>query len=187
MNFFRYILNTYQTPIFSSIESKTTLDLTGLKTIDSKRATVAVTVTASGHQLPLTVIFKGESGGKIERDEIPKYPAGPLCAIQKKAWMDEAVMLLWVDNFLSPNIKTQQSHVIPVLLLDSYCCHMMGSVVEKINDLGVEVHHIPGGCTGLCQPIDVGYNCPFKCRLRQSWEMWMLREGLVNGVVQSPT
>ncbi len=64
---------------------------------------------------------------------------------------------------------------------------MMGRVVEKINDLGVEVHHIPGGCTGLCQPIDVGYNHPFKCRLWQSWEMWMLREGLVNGVVQSPT
>ncbi len=101
MNFSRYILNMDQTPVFFSMESKTTLDLAGLKTIhmqsstsDTKRATVAVTVTASGHQLPLTVIFKGESGGKIERDEIPKYPAGPLCAIQKKAWMDEAVMLL---------------------------------------------------------------------------------------------
>ncbi len=64
---------------------------------------------------------------------------------------------------------------------------MMGSVIEKINDLGVEVHHIPGGYTGLCQPIDVGYNCPFKYRLQWLWEMWMVREGLLNDVVQSPT
>ncbi len=58
---------------------------------------------------------------------------------------------------------------------------------RKKNDLGVKVHHIPGGCTGLCQPIDVGYNRPFKCRLRRRWELWMLREGLVNGAVRCPT
>ena len=162
-----------QSPALSSMESKTMLELAGLKTVhmlsstsDTKRATVAVTVTASGHQLPLTVIFKGEPGGRIEREEIPQYPAGPLYVMQKKAWMDEAVMLQWVDKVLSPYINTQPVHVVLVLLLDLYRCHMMGTVVEKINDLGVEVHHIPGGCTGLCQPIDVGYNRPFKCRLR---------------------
>ncbi len=109
MNFSRYILNMDQTPVFFSMESKTTLDLAGLKTIhmrsstsDTKRATAAVTVTASGHQLPLTDVFKGKPGGRIERDEIPKYPAGPHYAMQKKAWMDEAVMLQWVDKVLSP-------------------------------------------------------------------------------------
>ncbi len=95
-------------------------------------------------------------------------------------------MLQWVDKVLSPYINIWPVHVVPVLLLDSYCCHMMGSVV-KINELGVEVLHIPGGFTWLCQPIDVGYHCPFKCRLPWPWEMWMLREGLVNGVVRSPT
>ncbi len=183
-----------QTLVFFSMESKTMLELAGSKTIhmwsstsDTKQATVAVTVTASGHQLPLTVILKGEPGGHIEREEIPQYPAGPLYVMQKKAWMDKAVMLQWVNKVLSPYVMTQPNHVIPLLLLDSYWCHMMGLVVEKINDLGVEVHHIPGGCTGLCQPIDVGYNRPFKCRLRHRWELWMLLEGLVNGSVQFPT
>ncbi len=102
-----------QTPVFFSMESKTTLELAGVKTVhmqsstsDTKRATVAVTVTASGHQLPLTVIFKGEPGGRIEREEIPRYPSGPLYAMQKKAWMDEAVMLQWVDKVLSPYVMT---------------------------------------------------------------------------------
>ncbi len=102
-----------QTPVFFSMESITTLEWSGPKTIqiqfstsDSKRATVAVTMTASGHQLPLTAIVKGELGGHIERDEIPQYPDDPLYVMQKKAWMDEAVMLQWVDKVLSPYIDT---------------------------------------------------------------------------------
>ena len=47
-----------------------------------------------------------------------------------------------------------------------------------MQDLGVEVEHIPGGFTGLCQPMDVGINKPFKDRFRAQWESWMLEEGL---------
>ena len=35
---------------------------------------------------------------------------------------------------------------------------MMASVVHRIQEMGVEVIHIPGECTGLCQPVDVGFN-----------------------------
>ena len=38
----------------------------------------------------------------------------------------------------------------------------MGSVVNAIQALGVEVDFIPPGCTGMVQPVDVGYNKPFK-------------------------
>ena len=50
---------------------------------------------------------------------------------------------------------------------------MMASVVLQIASLGIEVIHIPGGCTGLCQPLDVGVNKPFKARVRRMWEEWM--------------
>ncbi len=81
---------------------------------------MAVNVTASGHQLPLTVIFKAEPGGCIKRDEMPQYPADLIYAIQKGAWMDEAVMLQWVDKVLSPYINTQPVHVVSVSLLDTW-------------------------------------------------------------------
>jgi hypothetical protein len=68
--------------------------------------------------------------------------------------------------------------IVPYLALDSYRCHMMKSVVNAIQDLGVEVEHIPGGCTGLCQPLDVGVNKPLKKLVREQWEDWMLEEGL---------
>ena len=39
-----------------------------------------------------------------------------------------------------------------------------GSISAAIQELGVEVIHIPGGCTGLLQPLDVGVNKPFKVK-----------------------
>ena len=50
---------------------------------------------------------------------------------------------------------------------------MMKQVVNRIQDLGVDVFHIPGGCTGLCQPVDVGFNKPLKTRMREQWNEWM--------------
>ncbi len=58
---------------------------------------------------------------------------------------------------------------------------MMGSIVEDIQALGVEVLCIPGGCTYLCQPIDVGVNRPIKHAMAEQWEDWIDSEGVQNG------
>jgi DDE superfamily endonuclease len=63
----------------------------------------------------------------------------------------------------------------------------MSSVVSKIQELGVEVNHIPGGCTGLTQPVDVGINKPLKNRIRHKWEEYMLTEGLLHNRTKPPT
>ena len=38
----------------------------------------------------------------------------------------------------------------------------MTTVTQQIETLGIEVDHIPGGCTGLAQPINVRIGKPFK-------------------------
>jgi hypothetical protein len=54
--------------------------------------------------------------------------------------------------------------------------------------LGIDVIHIPAGCTYLCQLIDIGINKPIKCGLRDKWELWMVDgEGIVNGKAKEPT
>jgi hypothetical protein len=40
--------------------------------------------------------------------------------------------------------------------------------------IGAQLRLIPGGCTWLCQPIDVGIGKPFKDRLREKWWDWMI-------------
>jgi hypothetical protein len=76
--------------------------------------------------------------------------------------------------------------VVPLLVLDSYRCHMMASVVQMIHELGVKVKHIPGGCTPLCQPINVGFNKPFKDCMRRQWTSWMMSKGIVHGMTSQP-
>jgi hypothetical protein len=100
--------------------------------------------------------------------------------------MDKEVMLLWVEQVLGPYVGTAPDGVVPILFLDSYHCHMMASEVTKIQDLGVEVENIPGGCTGLCQPVDVGVNKAFKTRIQEQWEAWMIEEGLTSGTTSPP-
>ena len=178
-----FILNMDQTPVPFSFHSKRTLEQLGSRTVnirkstsDTKRVTCAMTVTASGLVLTPMLIFKGAAGGRIEKREVPTYVKDILYGIQPNAWMDERMMLIWVQQVLKPYVKDVPIGIVPLLFLDSYRCHMMGSVVTAIQELGVEVEHIPGGCTSLCQPVDVGVNKPFKSRMRNLWEVWMVKQ-----------
>lgn len=76
--------------------------------------------------------------------------------------MSESLMMMWIEKSLAPYVAQAPDGIIPLLFLDSYSVHKMGSVNRVISDLGVEVVIIPPGCTGVTQPVDIGYNKPFK-------------------------
>jgi hypothetical protein len=111
----------------------------------------------------------------IEKKELPKFNPSSIYACQDTAWMDEQCMMLWVDQILGPYlvVNPPPPGIQPVILVGAYRCHMMALVVAKISELGIEVIHIPGGCTGLCQPLNIGVNKPLKHCLRDLWEEWM--------------
>ena len=72
-------------------------------------------------------------------------------------------------------------------MLDAYHVHQMGSVVNRIQAMGIEVIHIPAGCTYLCQPVDVGINKPTKTRPVRLWEDWMTDgAGICNRIAKEP-
>ena len=72
----------------------------------------------------------------IERRELPTYPAGAKDKVQPKAWFSEDIMLEWVTEILAPYVATAPPGVVPLLYLDSFPVHMMGSVVGAIQALG---------------------------------------------------
>ena len=89
------ILNMDQTPIPFSYHSNKTLNIKGIKTIhakasttDTKRVTLADTVTAGGKMLRPFLIFKGKQNGHIIMCEFSTYPIAGKYACQDKAWMD---------------------------------------------------------------------------------------------------
>ena len=61
------VYNMDQTPVWMAMDDKMTIDHVGTRTVnirtatgDSKRVTMAVTVTASGRQVKHMVVFKGK-------------------------------------------------------------------------------------------------------------------------------
>jgi hypothetical protein len=96
--------------------------------------------------------------GTIARREVPTLPAGIVYPLNKKAWFKKQIML-------APYVATAPPGIIPILLLDQFRVHKMGTIVNAIQALGVQVEFIPAGCTGLVQPVDVGYNKLFKCKI----------------------
>ena len=68
-------------------------------TNDTKRATLAMTVTASGKILKPLIIFKGARNGRIVQREFPNCDNDMIYLCQANAWMDEDTMLVWIDQF----------------------------------------------------------------------------------------
>ena len=183
----RFILNMDQTPVYFSMHEDTTIERVGARSVNvikskngSQQVTVAVTVSADGQIWPPMIIYKAVPGARVEK-ELKKgdgYPTGVVTAVHK-AWMAEPLMEQWVNDVLVPYVKTAPALCIPVLFLDAYRCHMMAPIVSKIQDLGIEVMHLPPGCTSLTQPNDVGINKPLKNRVKHEWDSWMIRTQMV--------
>ena len=98
-----FIINMDQTPFPFTYNSKSTLERAGRRTVqirkstnDTKRATFAMTTTASGLILKPLLVFKGSPKGRIARTEFPTFPTGMIYTCQGNAWMDEGVLLTWV-------------------------------------------------------------------------------------------
>ena len=134
--------------------------------------------------------MSAQPNGRVEKRLLARtsnVPRGPLYACQSNAWMDELVMLIWIDIILKPYLLTAPENIVPIIFLDSYRCHMMGSVVRTIEELGCEVMHIPGGCTCVLQPVDVGFNKPLKAGYRKPFHNWLIQQAIIYGKIDCPT
>jgi hypothetical protein len=89
------VINMDQMPIPHPYHASWTLEK-GTKTIhvlpstaDTKHATLTAYVPGSGKLLTLILIFKGQTEGKIAREELQTYTCGCFYAYQPNAWMDK--------------------------------------------------------------------------------------------------
>ena len=191
-----YILNMDQTPLNASPNKKRTLNIKGNKTVYSRRAghsnprfTAAVTITADGKKLKPMFIFKGVPTGDIATREFPRSPyrAQALLSCQPAAWMGTNEMLRWIDEILAPYIEDRPQGVTPILLLDNYKVHQVQEVQDKLAEIGVRPYWLPGGVTGLAQPVDVGITKPLKDRYRHQFGEWKKEMGIDRAILRTPS
>jgi hypothetical protein len=85
-------------------------------------------------------------------------------------------MLGWVEQVLTPDVAMAPVGIIPILFLDSFKIHLLGSVADTIQKLGIEIEFIPAGCTGLVQHIEIGCNKPFKSNMKRVYTNWLMSQ-----------
>ena len=61
-----------------------------------------------------------------------------------------------------------------LLAWDSYRCHISDATKKQLKKLQIDTAVISGGCTKFIQAPDVYWNAPFKSKVRQFYENWML-------------
>lgn len=140
----RYIVNMDETPVFFDIVPNKTVEQTGNKSViirssgsDKKHVTVMLAVSATGDVLPTIVIFKGK---RPLRDIQVPNPKDVIVLVQEKAWVDERVMLEWIDACLLPYTNRNDS----LLVMDSFRCHIMESVKKRLRKVHANLAVIPG-------------------------------------------
>ena len=190
------ILNMNQTPVWFSHGPKRTLNLQGERSVavvssdtSSARVTVAVPVSSASDMIKPMIVFKGQQSGRIALKELPtfenKEKAHHIC--QPRAWMDEENMCCWVTQILQPYAQRHAAGSPVVLFLDSFKVHKMDSVKELLASIGMQVVYIPPGCSGSCQPVNVGINKPFKDPMRAEWEKWLEGQDLEADQIATPS
>lgn len=102
-------INMDETGIQYEMIPRSTIDFVGAETIaietegsTSARVTLAVTICSTGEKLPLMAIFKGSTTGRIVREfanPYLEYPSTMEYSVQTSAWMDEQMMLHWINRY----------------------------------------------------------------------------------------
>ena len=130
-----------------------------------KDLTVVLMVLSHGEVLPAIVIFKGKKQPDF-------YESNVFIRAQSKAWMDEEIMLEWINLVWEPATEGQRA----MLVLDSFSAHITPSVNQKLKSINSVPVVIPGGCTSKVQPLDVSLNKPFKSHVHKYWSDFVLEQ-----------
>ena len=119
--------------------------------------TVALCAAADGGKLPAFVIFKertGELPGQVRLQL--NVPPNVRVSATRNGWMTREQVITWIERVLGSS-ETRR-----LLLLDCYNAHRTAEVRAALDEHDVDLLFVPGGCTALAQPIDVGVVKPFK-------------------------
>jgi DDE superfamily endonuclease len=89
----------------------------------------------------------------------------------RERWMDEPLMLEWIEKIWKPEVKDKQQTYI---ILDKCCTYLTKLICNAFAACQTEIEFIPGGYTSKLQPLDVGINKPFKNNFRAQFHDWLV-------------
>ena len=63
----------------------------------------------------------------------------------------------------------------------------MSLVVDLMTNMGIQIEHIPGGCTSLAQPMDIDIGKPLKNHVCNKWTHWIFEQGTDTACFKPPS
>jgi hypothetical protein len=158
---------------------------------EEKRAfTVMVSVASDGTVLPMQAIYGGKTKRSRPSATAPNYKnlidAGFLIQESGTAtyWSNINTMKDFVNEILAPySDKCKIDHNLSpsqhsLWTIDVWSVHRSGEFRQwmKKTHPRIILDYVPGGCTSVAQPCDVGIQRPFKLSLKRSYHEDVVRE-----------
>ena len=134
---------------------------------EKKHVTIILLATTDGKMFPPMIIFKGKTTKTIEQLRVSD---GSIVKTQAKAWMDEELVHVWLEDIWLKHNKLMSQKLgfeNSLLTFDASSAHKTDEVEAKLVQNKSDILMIPAGCTSKCQPMDVCINKPFKANLRK--------------------
>lgn len=183
------LVNSDQTQAIFAPGDKITYAATGSKQVqvhgeDEKRAfTVLVSIASDGTVLPMQAIYSGKTHRSCPSPNSPHYQdlleAGFLIEESgtKTYWSNQKTMESFVDRILAPYFEKVKAELgLPasqkcLWKIDVWSVHRSKSFRDWLHHKHptIILSFVPGGCTGVFQPCDVGIQRPFKLSLKRSY------------------
>ena len=151
-----HIVNMDEVPLTFDIPMNRSVEEKGQKSVsivttghERSHFTVVLACCGDGSKLPPMVIFKRKTMPKTE------FPSTVLVTTNRKGWMDEEKMNLWLTKCFSKRpdgfFKTRKA----LLVRDSMRAHTTAQIKNKIKACNSIPAIIPGGLTKILQPLDI--------------------------------
>lgn len=181
------VINFDQTAIVVADNSAHTFDIRGSKQVgvtgkEEKRAWTAVNiVSAAGHMLPTQIIMKGVTVRSLPSQGSPDYQESIRLGFQwslnrDSAWSNIPQLHELLYHIIVPFFEERKRDLgYPddqecFIILDCWAVHRSLEFRELVFDQWpwLRLRFVPGGCTGLGQPCDVGIQRVYKHSIRRS-------------------
>ena len=121
--------------------------------------TVVLTVAADEFTLPPLITFRGKTNQTIKDIEAPLRAL--LFLHTKKAWMDESLIFVWLDQVWKSYPEKKQKELDfnrSLMIYDAFEAHTADEMKAVLSINSTNLVMVLPGCTSKCQPLDVNNN-----------------------------
>ena len=130
--------------------------------------TIQLTIFADGinRVIPLIIFRSTEDNTSAPRRREEKlFDSRVVVKFNPKGYANSSIMLFWLEFMLLPVLDTASGPTL--LVMDLFKSHSTQEIKDWLCVHRIVPSLVPGGCTGLVQPLDISVNRPFEDILKQ--------------------